>query len=330
MGRADSSVFHTPEWLEVLRSSYGYQPLVFTTAEPGQALTNGVAFCIVKSWLVRPRLVSLPFSDHAAPLLNNDAELSALVEFLQKGQAEGKWDSIEFRPPSGQVDLQSWGKFHDGQTFVLHLLDLRPPLEQLFRGLHKDSMQRKVHRAQREGLIYREGSSEEDLQEFYRLTIMTRRRHFLPPPPLLWFRNILKFLGENAKICLAYKDGAAIASILTIRHRDTLVYKYGASDSQYHALGGMPFLLWKSIEGAKSTGATGFDLGRSDPQNQGLLVFKDRLGANRSFLTLKKFPVTSTVTDGGTWHLGIAKRLFAVMPKSVLVQAGRLIYPHIG
>jgi len=38
---------------------------------------------------------------------------------------------------------------------------------------------------------------------------------------------------------------------LTIRYKDTLVYKYGGSDVSYNRLGGMHLLYWNSIQDAK-------------------------------------------------------------------------------
>jgi hypothetical protein len=325
-----TSIFHTTEWLEALHRTYGYQPLAFTTSPTGSELRNGAAFCRVKSWLIRPRLVSLPFSDHADPLFDNEAELTELLEFLQQGQSDGKWNSVELRPPGTANSLNQWSGFYDGQKYLLHRLDLRPSLGELFRSLQKDSIQRKIRRAEREGLLYEEGRSETLLRMFYQLTVLTRRRKALPPPPLAWFQNVMKCLGEKAMIRIARKDDKAIAAILTLHHKQTMVYKYGSSDARFHNLGGMPFVLWKTIEDAKRHGVTEFDLGRSEASNAGLITFKERFGAIRSTLVYKRYPGHWELSDGAGWHVGIAKRLFKVLPDDLLVLAGRILYPHIG
>jgi hypothetical protein len=64
-----------------------------------------------------------------------------------------------------------------------------------------------------------------------------------------------------------------------------LVYKYSCSDAQYHRLGGVHLLFWRSIQEAKRDGLSVFDLGRSEWAHTGLIAFKDRRGANRSTLT---------------------------------------------
>jgi hypothetical protein len=313
-----------------LQRTYGYEPLAFTSSPAGAELRNGAVFARVSSWLVRPRLVGLPFSDHADLLLNNDSELAELFPFLDRGREEGKWRSFEFRPPQCESAVTDWEKFQDGRKYFLHYLDLRPTLENLFRGLHKDSIQRKIRRAAREGLRYEEGRSETLLRTFYQLTVLTRHRQSLPPPPFAWFQNVLQCLGDRALIRVARKNDTAVAAIFTLHHKDTVVYKYGCSDARFHNLGGMPFVLWKTIEDAKRRGATSIDFGRSDPENTGLITFKERFGARPSPLVYKMYPKGSVGVHREVWQERAAKRLFALLPHRVLVFVGGLLYPHIG
>jgi len=325
-----SSIFHTTSWLQVLHRTYGYEPIAFTNTPSGGALESAIAFCVVRSSLVGPRLVSLPFSDHSDLLLDNQSDLSNLLELLEQGQAEGKWKSVEFRPLDDGNQFADWANFQDGTNYVIHRLDLRPCLHELFQGLHKDSIQRKIFRARREGLTYQEGTSDALLHEFYRLTTITRRRQALPPPPFVWFRNVVDCLGEQVKIRVAYAGNRAIAAIVTLFYKHTLIYKYGCSDARFHNLGAMPFLMWRAIEDAKRHNLSELDLGRSDVDNAGLITFKNRFGATQSKVTYKKFPEGKAARGKQDWQLEVAKRIFAVMPERMLVLAGKLLYPHIG
>src|SRR5438105_4017019 len=78
-----ASVFHAPEWLEALRRTYAYEPVVLTTSPPGKDLGNAMVFCRVRSWLTGTRLVSLPFSDHCEPLVGNQEEIEYLLSGLK-------------------------------------------------------------------------------------------------------------------------------------------------------------------------------------------------------------------------------------------------------
>ena len=73
-----------------------------------------------------------------------------------------------------------------------------------------------------------------------------------------------------------------------------------------------------------------FDLGRSDPENSGLVTFKDHLGASRSTLTYVRYPASRAELAGGDWKLQTAKRMLTHVPDRVLSMAGRLWYKHIG
>ena len=98
-------------------------------------------------------------------------------------------------------------------------------------------------------MTYREGSNKELLDQFYRLFKLTRLRHRVPPQPRKWFSNLMAGFGSALKIRVAYQGDRPIAAMITLRHKDTLIYKYGCSDSRYNNLGGMPMLYWKSIHG---------------------------------------------------------------------------------
>jgi len=328
------SIFHTTAWLEALRRTYGYDPIVYTTSPPGSELRNGVVFCQVKSWLTGCRLVSLPFSDCCEPLVDDPQELRTILGALEKGTEHSQaWDYIEMRPLRHREIKTS---FHQSTyDYMLHRLDLVPSLSQLFGGLHKDCTQRKIQRAEREKLRCEAGRTESLLANFYRLLIVTRRRRGIPPQPLQWFRNLIACLGEALQIRVAFHGSRPIAAILTLRHKDTLLYKYGCSEARYHNLGGMQLLLWRSIEEAKSAGLRTFDLGRSDCDNAGLIRFKDRWGAARSKITYSRYTTSAESRYNykpreAQWKLRAGKRILRHAPTKLLSVAGEVLYKHVG
>jgi predicted N-acyltransferase len=328
-----SSIFHTVEWLETLHRTYGYEPVAFTTSRPGTDLLNAAVFCRVESWLTGRRLVSLPFSDHCDLLADTVTDLTAIVSVLREQLHRDNLLYIEARPlrTPDQAALEPNSTF----SYCFHQIDLRPDLETLLRNCHKNSTQRKISRAEREGLTYEEGRSETLLDSFYRLYLLTRRRQRVLPQPKRWFQNLIDFLGEALKIRVAFKNGQPIASILTLRYKDTLVYKYGCSDANFQRLGGVHLLFWRSIQEAKRDGLRVFDLGRSEFQNSGLITFKDRWGARRSVLTYFRLLDSlqskgAFVPAGSDWKERAAKKAFPRLPDRVVRAAGDLICRHVG
>ena len=325
-----ASVFHTVGWLKTLQSTYGYEPVAFTTSSPSDELKNGLVFCRVNSWLTGRRLVSLPFSDHCEPLSDSADELNFLIRHLQTTVEHEKWKYMEIRPNA--VDFSQAGDGVDlmpAATHSLHILDMRPDLDEVFRGLDKDSVQRRVQRAERASLVEKRGRSEDLLKSFYALFVTTRGRHNLPPIPYTWFRNLIHHQNEALEIRLAYKEETAVAGILTLQFKGTVYYKYGCSDVQFNNLGAMPWLLWNAIAAGKSTGALKFDMGRTEAGNAGLLAFKNHWVPQPRRLVYWKFPDASPIGEDG-WKLRMAKRVFSFMPDRLLTITGNLIYRHIG
>jgi hypothetical protein len=326
-----ASAFHQRAWLEALARTYAYEPVVFTTSPPGVALKNGLLFCHVNSWLTGRRLVSLPFSDHNEPICDNAQEIDTLISYSKAAMAHRRWQYLELRPRGDDVSrtAELLG-FCPVNHYFLHVLDLRSELDEIFRSLHKDSLQRRIRRAERAGVVETYGASKELLNDFYALLVITRGRHRLPPPPRAWFENLISSHGKALEIRIAYEDERPIAAILTLRFRNIAYFKYGCSDAQFHKFGATPWLLWRAIVAAKSTGAVEFDLGRTEEENKGLLAFKNHWVSKHRRLTYWRYP--GTQPDGLTsgWKLGMAKRVFAHMPHSLLRLSGKLAYRHIG
>ena len=326
----NASVFHTTGWLEALRRTYGYNPVVFTTSSPTHELRNGLLFCHVRSWLTGSRMVSLPFSDCCEPLCDS-GEFEVLVRHLQSALDHQQWKYLEVRLVDGRFSQGAEAAgFRVKDKHLLHHVCLRSSLADLLRSFDKDSIQRRVRRAERAGLVERAGRSEQLLKDFYGLWLLTRRRHHLPPQPYMWFQNIIQCMGESLDIRTAYKNEVPVASILTLRFRHKVYYKYGCSNKHFKYLGATPLLLWRAMSEAKSNGATEFDLGRTEMDNAGLIAFKNKWAREPQALTYWRFPSSPADSARFDWKLKLLKQVFSFMPDRLLMATGRLLYPHIG
>lgn len=317
-----ASIFHTRGWLEALKRTYGYEPVVLTTTASGP-LKNGLVLCRVRTWLSR-RLVSLPFSDHCQPLVDAMADVDLLCAAARSEVEQGRWRSCEIRPRQGKVT-----SLDEDRSYLLHDLDLERPAEEVFAGFHPSSTRRAIRKAERESVHCESGSSDELMSAFYALLRRTRRRHGLPPQPLAWFRNLRACLRDTLTVHVARKGSVPVAALLTITFRDTLTYKYGGSDARHHRLGAMPLLFWRVIQQAQSNSVRVLDLGRSDLDQPGLVTFKEHLGARRHRLTYYAFPHARPEATPGPLQRA-AKLLLAHLPDPALDVVGRVVYRHLG
>jgi hypothetical protein len=322
-----ASVFHSTNWLRTLVSTYRYKPAVLTTSAPGESLRNGLVFCRIKSRITGDRIVSLPFSDHCHPLAESTESLYAIFSHMRDLMDREAMNYIELRPfgePS--VFPETFAKC---ARYLSHTVDLSGTPESLLGTFHKNCVQRRIRHAERQSITHESGNSEKLLTSFYRLLVITRQRHSLPPQSFRWFRNLATAFGESLCVHLASCNGRPVASILTLKYGLTTTYKYGGSDARFNHLAGMPLLLWKAMQQAMQEGARRFDLGRTDLNNHGLIRFKEHWGAQRAVLDYWRFPGDAVYQPGDS--LGrLMRRVVAIAPEWSLILAGKIIYPHIG
>jgi len=234
------SVFHSVGWLRALQLTYGYEPVVFSTSPPAKELSNGFAFCRVRSWLTGNRIVSLPFSDRCAPLCEAEDQFEVLLLELQKPKLSEQWKYVELRPAGHRFGskVQKVG-FKPTASYILHHIDLELSNPMIFMGLHKNCVQRRILHAERVGVVELCGMSEKLLRDFYRLMVRTRGRHGLAPAPYVWYKNVCECLGDVADLRVAYKNDVPIAALL-ILHSRTLVISSMVLGRKVSPSGGRP------------------------------------------------------------------------------------------
>jgi len=328
-----SSVFHTVEWLRTLKETYRYEPVVFTTSPENEPLRNGIVVCRVQSWLTGRRLVSLPFSDHCEPLFDSfdNNEFAAVLDHVLQHLRQESYGSLSIRPISSlPVEILQKRSGIAAGEYCFHTIDLEPDLDTIYGSFDKDSIQRRIRRAERAGIMEKCGQSDELLKTFYCLFLETRRRQRVPPTPFSWFKNLARELGQSFEVRVAYKDQTALAAIICLQFGDIGYYKYGSSDYRFNQFGATPWLFWRAISSAKLKGARRFDLGRTEMTNTGLLVFKNHWDPNPKKLTYWEFLSGSQKRMSrpreGSW----SKIMFSILPAHLQKWVGEFIYPHLG
>jgi lipid II:glycine glycyltransferase (peptidoglycan interpeptide bridge formation enzyme) len=327
---SDASVFHTREWMRTLQQTYGYKPVAYSTSN-GNELTNAVVFCQIESRLTGKRLVSLPFSDHCQPLASGN-DLREILNYLQDNCSPERFKYVELRPIVFETGMDEKRQpFVLSEKFSFQRVDLRPELNVIYKNLHDSCIRRKVKRADREGLLYEMGRSEELQKKFRHLLLLTRRRHKLPPQPSSWLRNIVNSLGEMVTIHVLSKNDIPVASIVTLKYKSSIVYKYGCSDTQFNHIGATPLLFWNLIQRAKAENAETLDLGRSSYEDLGLIAFKEHLGAVSSELAYYRNRISTKQKSLSNVRASVlARQALVHLPDSLFSRVGQFLYRHIG
>jgi lipid II:glycine glycyltransferase (peptidoglycan interpeptide bridge formation enzyme) len=325
----EAGIFHTSPWLEALRRTYGYEAVAYAVIGEDQEVISGIPFCRISSLITGRRMVSLPFSDHCQPLIDDAGHLRRLLSAIDADVAQDNLKYFELRPLQldySQLGSASLAKSHEA---VIHRLDLSRSRDEIIEGFNKSNVVRKI-RNERDDLRLEEGKTESLVDKFYSLLILTRRRHQLPPPPRSWFSNLIDCMQDRLTFRVLLKDDTAIASVMTLYFKQVVTYKYSCSNPEFNQLAGTVRLIWRIIQDAMDAGASELDLGRSDLETPGLITFKDRFGAVRAPLSYFRYPVRMEKRSTNSAVAHAARRLLVMAPDHVLSAVGGFLYRHVG
>ena len=284
----EATVFHRPDWADVVSTCYRFTPFALIATVPGGGVVGGVPIMQVRHPLRRPAWITLPFSDHVPVLADDAARRMEVVAGLREFAEAAHVRRLTLRDGVGAELGRTVG--------IRHVLQLSGGTDELQQQISSGTRS-SIRRARRDGVTVREGTTQRDVTEiFYRLQLLTRRRHGLPVQPLRFFRLLHERIlaPGHGTLLIAEYDGAPIAVALTLHHNRTTVGKYAASDPSHWRLRPNHLLCWESIEGAHARGSAFFDFGRSELGNEGLRRYKGAWGG-------EELPLVYTELGDGGW-----------------------------
>jgi CelD/BcsL family acetyltransferase involved in cellulose biosynthesis len=278
VSRPNSSMFHHPSWALALAECYGHRPFIVAVCDDAGRIRAGLPVVEIGGWLVGRRWMSLPYTDHCAPLCEDEEALAALTQALIYIYAQGRVSSMELR-----WELPNHEAIHSGCQHVRHSLRLDPGTQAVLGGFHRTHRQN-IATAERRGVRIEWGVELAQLDAFYDLHLETRRRKGVPVQPRRFFDLIKRRVMDHGLgfILLAFKGSSCVAGGLFLYWHKTLTFKYAAASVEDQELRANNLLTWTAIRWACEGGLTLFDWGRTDLANNGLRRFKNGWGAEET------------------------------------------------
>jgi len=274
--------FHDPSWAEMLAECYGFQAYCLSVEDAASRIIAGLPVIEVPRPSMRPRWVSLPFTDRCPPLLADGADAAdpELAQRLDEARRAFRVGRLELR---GEVP-----RAQPAGTFLTHHVPLDRSAEDVYASFHANQVRRNIRRAEKAGVTVRQGTGESDLTEvFYRLHTRTRQRLGLAVQPRRYFQLLWRHMLEpgHGTVMIAELGGTPVAAMVLLASSAACIYKYGASDERHWPARPNHLLFWTAIQWAMAQGCPTFDFGRTDVGHDGLRDFKSRWGSVEGRLT---------------------------------------------
>jgi CelD/BcsL family acetyltransferase involved in cellulose biosynthesis len=320
----DATTFHIPAWSGAVSATYGFPSFVLAMQGADGRVVAGLPVMEVRDLLGRRALVSLPFTDHCPPLVDQEANLADVALLVTRWRARRAMPTLEVR-----AELPSTLDTVAQKVGTRHIVDLMSDPDALFRRLHRNRIQKRIRRARELGVEITLSRSIDDLATFYRLHCQTRRRQGVPVQPRRFIRNIWERVIQpgHGFVILAKVEKKSIATALFLTWNRQLIYKYGASDTAYWKLGPNFLVHWTAMEWGCVNGYRIYDFGRTDEGHESLREFKAAWGSTE--VPLIYTHLGSSPRALGRGHgAGVVNRIIRHSPTVVCRAVGELLYRY--
>jgi len=315
---------HSGGWADTLIEAYDFRPM-YLVAESDNFVCGALPLMEVDSRLTGRRGVSLPFSDACDVLAVSEDVTSALLRAAEEISRERGWKYLESRsartlPVKGSASC----------AFVEHVLPLDRTESELWDRCDPVA-RRGVRKAEQSGVKASIEEGMDAMREYYRLHLLTRRRHGLPPQPWKFFENLQVHVldKDGGFIVLARRENRSIAGAVFLCSGDRALYKFGASDQKFQTFRANNFVMWEGITRSMARGCSVFSFGRTDPDQDGLRRFKRHWGARERNLEYFYVGRGSASIPAKRWRVPRwANAAFRYVPTPLARITGAVLYRH--
>jgi CelD/BcsL family acetyltransferase involved in cellulose biosynthesis len=320
------SVFTSPPWINAVCGTYGFTPAGIIRLDWDGRPRAGLAWVPIND-IRGDRLSSLPFSDRAEPLTDDQVDWKALVDEVITAAAPLTLRCFEGAVPVADPRFDRIGEaaWH-GTPLDGGVAEIRKRLSQHAR--------RNIAISERDGVRVEVHTDSDAVRRFHGLHVSLRKRKYrlLAPPIELFDRIWDAFAADDAIVTmLAHTGDELIAGAIFLRWGDTLYYKFGASRHEHLSLRPNDALFWAGIRWGVQRGARLVDWGLSDLDQPGLIAYKRKWATEeRRIVTLRAGGERARSDALAGAMLGELTRLLTgdAVPDEVTRQAGALLYRY--
>lgn len=332
MTHPDSTIFHHSAWARVLVDIYGCMPSYYIMENERGEITAGVPFISIKSKLTGKRLICLPRSEFCFPLAYREEDLKQL---LVRAVEDADKDHLSY------VEIRGWGRLGSPERlglvkrsyYLTHTVALDGDLQGIKSRMDRNGRYN-LRYAEKSPVTIRLGQDENDLKEFYRLSVATRRRLNLLPRPYHFFQSIYKniIIPQHGFLLLAELNGKVIAANMYFCFKDTVIHEFNAQDKDYLEYRPNYLLIWKAMERSCQQSHRYYNFGRTQPENQQLANFKKHWGSEETVLPYYYYPELCGMSSVS--RCSLLYRTYTMinkcLPSFMLKVAGDFMYRHMG
>lgn len=265
LSRFGEIFYYDYRWKKVLEESFGHKSF-YLMALQNKKIVGVFPLVFIKSKIIAPALISLPFFNYGGILADNEDVSSFLLNKALNILKEVRAKYIEIRSLN-KLNLPLITREHK----VTMWLELSNDIDAQWERLD-GKLRNQIKKAQKSGLAIKHGKGEL-LDKFYSVFARNMRDLGTPVISKNFFKNILKYFPKESNIFIVELENKVIAAAFTLIHDNTIEIPWASSIGTFNKLCPNEFMYWEIIRYAISQGLSRFDLGRCT-KDSGTYKFK--------------------------------------------------------
>jgi hypothetical protein len=321
----DATIYHSPEWRELLVRSFGHRPHYLFCTEDSDEIKGMLPLVQVKS-IFGSRLSSLPLAHTCYPL-GDDATKYELVEAAVQLSKKLNCKTLEMK---GLVNCNGFTVSNIFSTFTMELSN---DIVQLKSRLNRQ-LRRALTKSLNSGVTVERTTEIEHLKEFFELNCMTKRKFGVPCHPWSYFKNMFAILKNHCALYVAKYRGQVIAGGIMEYFKNDVIYACGAADDKYLKVYPYDAFLWQSISDAALKGFKCFDFGTCSRFDTGLINYKKKWGTTELKLYYSYYPFQALSPlkegyDGDSLFYRLGKNVLRHMPEPAYKKVSNVAFGRL-
>lgn len=325
----EATLFHRPEWHEVIKRTYGHECDYWTAWSEG-SLVGVMPAVHMRMPLLGSKVVAMPYQMHSgAPLGADDNVAAALVDTCVRRAEEQRVKYVEIRHHDIAAVLERAGFVPSSSGLVTTTI----PLEGLDLTRTEHGHRQRVRKAARQGVEIVQAESIEDLRAFRRMYLATGRAMGAPQAGWALFQNLYELARPYLRLYFARYQGRTVGGLLLMGDGRIMFSRCSAhSSGEALKLNAGPALWWRALTDAAAAGCREFNSGISWVGDPGLIKWKEGWGGSSRAVHIYVKPITAAAPTAGGYFEGfsLAKTLWKKMPLPLVDVLGQNVTRWIG
>ncbi len=266
------TLYHTRAWHAFLERTFGWTVRALLWRGEQGELRCFLPYVTKRGMNFKPKNLCLPLSHRVGPLW-----------------APGAAAQLPGNLPPGRLEIHDEvagpGLVRRALNKVV-LLDLQgfAGSQDLFRVLGRDSIQRKIRKAEQSGVTAGAATDREAYETFYEMEVDTRIKQGSPIYPRPFFTRLFEAFQDTGCVQLyfAHLNGRPVAGVIFFHFNRVSTYAYGASwnNPDHFRLGVNQAVMWEALCDSMRRGSACVDFGSAHAANANLLDYKVKWGGS--------------------------------------------------